>query len=328
MKFTEIFLTNVLYYYNMTLMETKEICLRITKEVFMNPDFYTQRTKRLLQSGYPVEVSTIDCTLSDEPHCHDEIEFQYVMKGHACITCGEDNLLASEGDIIFVNQSVKHIITPVGNDKVVFCCAAIHPSFILGFGQLELEAKYVNPILSDSSFRYLHITFDNCLYQQFLSPLEQLIQLNNIHTDGYELLSKVCILQLWKLIYDLLPTKSSVPSGITANQDEQRVRQIMLYIQEHFMEPLTLDDIAGSILISRSECCRCFKRTTGLSPFEYLMRYRITESTKRMHRRTHESISEIACAVGFNNTSYYNKVFKKFMNCTPSEYQRSLNKEC
>lgn len=297
----------------------------------MNSDFYVKRTNRLLRSGYPVEISTVNCTISDTPivHWHEEIEFQYIIQGHAYITCGENNLLASEGDIIFVNQSVKHLIMPVETDDVICCCVTIHPSFILGFGQLELEAKYVNPIISDGSFTHLHITTDNCFYQQFLSPLKQLMELNNTHTDGYELLSKACILQLWKQTYDLLPAKSSALSCITArtaNQDEQRVKHVMLYIQEHFMEPITLDNIADTILVSKSECCRCFKRATGLSPFEYLMKFRITESTKRMHRKTHESISEIACAVGFNNTSYYNRVFKKFMNCTPGEYRQSLRK--
>lgn len=57
------------------------------------------------------------------------------------------------------------------------------------------------------------------------------------------------------------------------------------------------------------------------------MRYRIMESAKYMYRKTHESISEIAGIVGFNNTSYFNKVFKKTMGCTPTEYRQSLRKD-
>lgn len=93
------------------------------------------------------------------------------------------------------------------------------------------------------------------------------------------------------------------------------------------METVTLEDIADSIMVSKSECCRCFKRTLGVTPFEYLMKYRIMESTKRMHRRPQESISEIAGSVGFNNTSYYNKIFKKFMDCTPTEFKKNIAKE-
>jgi YesN/AraC family two-component response regulator len=54
------------------------------------------------------------------------------------------------------------------------------------------------------------------------------------------------------------------------------------------------------------------------------MKYRIIQATKHIQKNTYDSISDIAGAVGFNNISYFNKVFKKFMKCTPSEYKKSL----
>lgn len=300
----------------------------------MKPDFYEKRTQKLLLSGYPVELTTVDCTTPDAPivhwHWHDEVEFQYIRKGQAYITCGEDNITVSEGDFVFINQMVRHFITPAGTDGVIYTSIIVNPSFILGFGQLELENKYITPVTADQCFNCLHITREHVLHQQFAPLMRQLIALNRDCPVGYELLSKACILQLWNLLYSQLPSGTASASGIsarTANQDAYRAKQAMLYIQEHFMDPVTLDDIAGSILVSKSECCRCFKRATGLSPVEYLMKYRITESARYMHRKTHESISEIAGAVGFNNTSYFNKVFKKFMGCTPTQYRQSLRKE-
>ena len=303
----------------------------------MEPDFYTKRTQQLLLSGYPVHIDTIDCSTPNAPiihwHWHEEIEFQYIQKGQAYITCGEDNIAVSEGDIFFINQAVRHFITPSGPNGVIYSAFVVHPSFILGFGQLELESKYINPVLANCSFTHLHITRKNKHYEQFLALLKQLLALHEERPVCYELLSKANILQLWKLLYDHLDQlsgRTAAPYKITAriaNQDAHRVKQAMVYIQEHFMEPITLNDIAEAILVSKSECCRCFKRATGLSPFEYLMKYRITESAKYMHRKSHESISEIAGAVGFNNTSYFNKVFKKFMGCTPTEYRQSLRRE-
>lgn len=300
----------------------------------MEPDFYTKRTQKLLQSGYPVQLITVDCTPPDAPiiywHWHEEVELQYIQKGQAYITCDEDNFHVSKGDIIFINHAVRHFVTPVGPEGAIFISIIVNPSFILGFGQLELENKYVSPVITNRSFNHLHIAADNNLYLQFLSPLKQLISLNTDCPSGYELLSKAYILQLWKLIYDQLPAgteHSSRISARTANQDAQRVKHAMLYIQEHFMESVTLEDIAGSILVSKSECCRCFKRATGLSPIEYLIKYRIMEAAKHMNRKTHESISEIAGSVGFNNISYFNKIFKKFMGCTPTEYRQSLTKD-
>lgn len=302
----------------------------------MEPDFYKQRTQNLLLNGYPVMLTTVDCSLPDSPivhwHWHEEVEFQYIQKGQAYITCDENNISVSEGDIIFINQAVRHFITPAGPDGVIFSSVVVNPSFILGFGQLELEHKYITPIIANQSFNYLHITSIDSLYQQFMPLLGQLISLNESCPPGYELLSKAYILQLWKLIYEQLPANldpatTSKISARTANQDTQRVKQAMLYIQEHFMEAVTLDNIADSILVSKSECCRCFKRATGLSPIEYLMKYRIMEAAKHMHRKTHESISEIAGSVGFNNVSYFNKIFKKLIGCTPTEYRQSLRKD-
>lgn len=300
----------------------------------MEPDFYTKRTQRLLLSGYPVELTTVDCTLPDAPivywHWHEEIELQYIRQGQAYITCDEDTITVFAGDIVFINHAVRHFITPAEPDGVIYSSIVVNPSFILGFGQLELENKYISPITANRSFNFLHITSKDSLYPQFMPLLQQLIALNKDCPAGYELLSKAYLLQIWKLLYDQLPVKSSDSSKLSArtvNQDAHRVKQAMLYIQEHFMESVTLDDIAGSILVSKSECCRCFRRATGLSPIEYLMKYRIMEAARHMQRKTHESISEIAGAVGFNNTSYFNKIFKKYIGCTPTEYRKALKKE-
>ncbi len=303
------------------------------KELFylMDYDFSTQHTCKLLTSGYPVDLTIINLSSNATPmlHCHEEVEFQYIAKGEATITCDEVCLHAFSGDILFINQSVKHLIAPSGANGCLLYCIVIHPSFIFGLGQLELENKYVNPILADSLFSYLHLHNRDQDYSYFLPLLQHLIHLHEEKECGYELLAKSYILQLWKLIYDRLPSGSSslLVTARIANQDVQRVKQAVSFIQQHFAEPITLEDISNSILVSKSECCRCFKRTLGTSPIEYLMKYRITESVKYMHKRTHEPISEIAGFVGFNNTSYYNKVFRKFMGCTPTTYRQTLNKE-
>ncbi|MDE7321630.1 MAG: AraC family transcriptional regulator [Lachnospiraceae bacterium] len=295
-----------------------------------NSDFYTKRTQRLLISGYPLEVSKIECHTSDirDVHRHDEVEFLFHIKGEACITCSQKKILVHEGDILFINQLAEHIIFPAGDNSIILYSILIHPTFILGFDQSDfLFHKYLTPVTSSNAFECLHISSGHHLYQQFAPLLKQIIQLNSAQACGYELLSKACILQLWKLVYDQLPDSTPVSAKAVlrnAGQDAHRVRQAVLYIQEHFMEPLTLDKIADSILVSKSECCRCFKRAIGLSPIEYLMKYRIMQSALRIKQRTSESISEIAGTVGFNNTSYYSKVFKKFMGCTPSEYRQGL----
>ncbi len=157
-----------------------------------------------------------------------------------------------------------------------------------------------------------------------MTHMSEIFKLNEYKPICYEMLTKSSILQLWTYIYKYFHSKPSDDFAAGAStQDEQRIEQAILYIYGHFTEPITLDDIAGSILVSKSECCRCFKRTLNVTPFEYLMKYRILESTKRMRQKPYESIAEIAGSVGFNNTSYYSKIFKKYMGCTPTEYRHT-----
>lgn len=296
-----------------------------------DPDYYQKRTKSLLQTDYPLSVLNIDFTESDpfviHWHWHEDIELMYIIKGQAYVTCEQDNILANEGDIVFINQSIRHFITPTNPEGCIFRSIIVHPSFIFGFGQLEMEKKYITPVIHDASIKYLHITPESSCYHAFQPHILEIITQNDEKPAGYELISKAAILYIWKELFNRTVKDNLSPTRKTAAQDEQRVKQAILYIQEHYMESITLDDIAASILVSKSECCRCFKRTLNITPFEYLMKYRILASTKRMHGKTLESISEIAGSVGFNNTSYYNKIFKKYMGCTPTEYRSSIKKD-
>ena len=293
-----------------------------------DPDFYVKRTKSLLTSDYPVDIINYDFTASNPTmvrwHWHEDVEFQYIIEGKFYITCGETTLNTSKGDIIFINQNVRHFMTPACQDDCKLCSIIVNPQFIIGLGQLELQKKYVSPVLLSSALENLHIKADSEDYENWNKYIQELMSLNTDRLPGYELLAKAALLNLWKQLYDLAAERSNLRLK-TASQDEQRTKQAVLYIQEHFMEAVTLDDIASSIMVSKSECCRCFKRTLGITPFEYLMKYRIQESAKRIRRKPQDSISEIAGSVGFNNTSYFNKIFKKYMECTPSEYRNSTH---
>ena len=103
-----------------------------------DPDYYQKRTKSLLQTDYPLAVLDIDFTLSTpfsiHWHWHEDIEFIYIIKGESHITCEQDLIHAKEGDIIFINQSVRHFIKPANQEGCIFYCVIIHPSFVFGFG--------------------------------------------------------------------------------------------------------------------------------------------------------------------------------------------------
>lgn len=98
------------------------------------------------------------------------------------------------------------------------------------------------------------------------------------------------------------------------------VKKAMFYIAEKFNTPLTLEDVSDHVHLHPSYFSTVFKNTTGLSFKEYLNKVRIEES-KILLQNTDFSIIDIAIAVGFEDQSYFSKVFKKYTGTTPRQFR-------
>lgn len=79
--------------------------------------------------------------------------------------------------------------------------------------------------------------------------------------------------------------------------------------------------------VSEGHLCRFFKSMTRMSPVEYINFYRISMSMELL-RQTDMEISEISMRTGFNNISYYNRTFRKYMHMTPSQYRETSGFSC
>jgi len=99
-------------------------------------------------------------------------------------------------------------------------------------------------------------------------------------------------------------------------------RKMVRYIQEHYMDKISLEDIAGSAGISRTKCTSLFKVYTETTPVEYLNSYRLEEAARRLVNE-HTPVAEIALACGFSQQSYFGRMFQKEYGMTPLAYRRS-----
>ena len=88
-------------------------------------------------------------------------------------------------------------------------------------------------------------------------------------------------------------------------------------------EKITLQNIADNLHISISDCSHSFKKFMKESIFEYILHYRIQQSLYLLQDKE-LSILQISLKVGFSSTSYYSKLFKKYMKMTPKEYRKLL----
>lgn len=260
-------------------------------------------------------------------HWHEEIEFTYIAEGAATFMVHDTNLLLQKGDALFINQNTLHSIHAKDDHECKIITIVFHPDFLFGYGHSSLSSQYLLPLINDPDLRFRKLESTNEADLQLITILQDIFALNNEKDFGFELETKGKLIQLWLQMLSWCKEDVALSSKteLSITPDEMRAKEGITYIAAHYAEPITLQDIANSIHISKSECCRCFKRCLRVTPFEYLLKYRIYAAVSMIAKTDSAlSISDIAMQTGFNSSSYFNKIFKKYIGCTPSEYKRSL----
>jgi transcriptional regulator GlxA family with amidase domain len=100
------------------------------------------------------------------------------------------------------------------------------------------------------------------------------------------------------------------------------VKRAVVYLQNNYAQPLSLLKIAHEIGVNKTTLQKNFHQELGISPWEYLKRFRIKEA-KRLLETTNLSITEVAAAIGFDNLPYFSRMFRTHTGQSPKEYRNS-----
>lgn len=281
---------------------------------------------------YPVGVYYIDFSQMFMNHVnwhwHEALELDLVRSGTALFHIGGSHEIVSAGNAILVNGNHIHSIEPGGNEPCIILSILFHPNFLFGSSESFLYTKYCAPLMNNRDFRCLHFTAKTSEGRKCIEKIQAILEANLNPSYGFELTTQSLLCEFWiHLLSVATPqNKSTVFSLQTA--DEERTKEGMLFLHTSFQEDVSLEDIAKAIHISKSECCRCFKRSIGISPFEYLMQYRVYAAAVQMQRFNPEtdSMQSISVNTGFHNASYFNKIFKKYLGTTPSKYRDQIKR--
>lgn len=260
-------------------------------------------------------------------HWHDELEFSYIKKGKAEFRINEESFVLSEGQGVFINHNILHAIHPVDDGDFTYYCIVFHPAFLFGYGNTKIAATYQAPISSNIEVRHIVFNGSKSYHNQVCNLLEQVYHINASKEYGYELITRNLLTDVWLSMLknlDLISPPTNIERFTQITLDEARTKEAIVFIQNNYNETITLEDIADSIHVSKGECCRCFKRSIHITPFEYLIKYRIYIAANLLiQNKEFMTISDLASTVGFNSSSYFNKLFKKYLQCTPTEFRAS-----
>lgn len=296
---------------------------------------FSRKDEQASLVAYPVTIEFIELANLHmhlvKWHHHPELEIIIVNNGNLLLSTSEKDVNLQAGQGIIINSNALHSIKSLQEDgNSSYYSLSFNPVFLFGYGDLLLSEKYLLPVVTAKLFQCIELNEDDTFGSRVLENVNEVIAINLLKRFGYELITKARLCEFWvQLINYILPNTKQSNSTSYVSLDESRVKDIISYIEEHYSEKITLENLADTVHLSKSECCRCFKRILNLSPIEYLMKYRIFIAASIIQNDDTKSISfsDLAFDVGFNNASYFNKVFRSYLNCTPREYRKKVNQD-
>ena len=258
-------------------------------------------------------------------HRHREPELLLVTEGELRALLNNREIALHEGEGLFMNSGAPHSFVAnsrVGDSanyiSVVFCTDCI-----AGTEDAKLVSRYIEPILKAKEFEYIPLR-DSGWANDICDVIRQMQSTVSKKRTGYELKLKIMLSEIWLTLYEnCVPDLGDNRS--VSHTEKKRVDILRKFIQENYAGKITLDDIAASAHIRRGECCRIFKRLYDITPFQYLMHYRLTRSVYYLSE-TDKNISQIAQSVGFCSSSYYTKCFRAEYNCTPLKFRQTQHR--
>lgn len=252
-------------------------------------------------------------------HWHEEIEVIVIKKGTIQIGVNGQYLTLKEGEGIFINSNVLHAAKVLEDGTYLLNSLVFHSSLISGGTESIFEQRYVRPLLLCEQIPYLLFNHSEMWHHEAIQCTENAYDTYEKMNYGYELLIRNYLSNLWYLIS--IHAQPIISKSFKYELlDTSRLKLMMNYLHDHYDEPIILTQISNSANISEHECLRCFNKTLGLSPIQYLLKYRISVAA-RLLVDSQLSITEICQQVGFDSPSYFSKIFKRFLNCTPTQYR-------
>ena len=246
-----------------------------------------------------------------EPHDHSAVEILLTMEGVVTYTVEDTAYQVRKGEVLIIPPDTVHSLSMgEGSSRYIFL---FEPDAIMSMRDIKAMAMYFNkPFhLRDGSEAHVRIR-------------ELLLRARDAY-DKRELMWNTacysCILRIYATLGQqyLSGIRPRNADGVR-NMDSEVITAVMTYINNHYREELSLEDVARFAGFSRYYFSRSFKRQTGYSFKDYLCQKRLQVAMDLLIR-TNRSMREVAIESGFGSVATFNRVFREKKGCTPTQYR-------
>lgn len=253
-------------------------------------------------------------------HWHQRSEINFFIGGSAILKTQDKTHHLKQGEAVFINSNTLHALDPGHGEMPHYYTLFFNTDFLTGGYNNVYSQKYVLPVTSCRELQSFPIRSDTPNGIRMLNILVQIVELFREEPFGYEFTVRSAFSEFWLLLFQMTAGIRE-HAGQRSLTDEARIKEMMRFIEAHYAEKIFLEDIANSAGISERECTRCFAATVGVSPVDYLNRYRVRIAAGLL-TETDLPVSRIAENCGFSSDSYFGKTFKSIMGSSPRDYRK------
>ena len=264
------------------------------------------------KDAYPKEVSL---------HHHDFYEVYFFLSGNVQYNIESRSYLLTPGDVLLISPMELH--QPMfGQDQREYerIVLWIDKQFLEGF---SLPGQSFTVCFDTENPHHTNLLRPEGVARQFLMfMLEQLISENSTEDPYWEVSAMTYLAQVLILL-NRLALKHRKEESVTGQ--DSTVYSVLGYINEHYSESLTLDDLANQFFISKYHLAREFQRLVGTSVHRYIVQKRLVMAKQMLS--TGKPSSEVYQSCGFGDYSNFYRAFKAEYQISPKEYMATLREE-
>lgn len=234
------------------------------------------------------------------PNWHENVELLYCLTGEAQIHCGAENVSFLPGDLYVVNLGLPHCV--YSDTAVTYRCLIIDNAFFRENG-IDVSQLHFQHCIRDDRFEKL--------FQQVSNAFDR----HNSKNPCTVLDIRHGVLSLLQILckdYVIDAPKDTNPNA------NAHIKKALLYIRKNMRSAITLDDIAAYVGISKYHLSREFKSLTGKTVIEMVNLIRCTEAKLLIEQGAR--ICNAATSCGYENLSYFSRVFQKTFHQLPSAF--------
>lgn len=274
-----------------------------------------------LEPGFTFRIQKCPLTHEYFVHSHDFSELVVILQGSAIHIIEGREYSVTAGQVFLIHSGVSHGYTNV--DGIEYINVMFQPEQLLQLSELRLlpgfqALFYIEPFYRrEMNFKGM-LTLNEAQLQEATKLLDLILTEYELQPQGYRLM----IRSYFTALVGLLSRYYQIGSGHEDNK-ALRIGEAVTYIEEHFLQPITLQAMADKAYLSTRQFQRVFTRNYHTTPMDYVIRKRLDYSCTLL-RHPNLSISQVALESGFRDQNYYARQFRKVYNCTPSEYREKL----